>query len=241
MHYLFLTILTLALSSCSLWPWRAEKTGTCLDDDSCEATDPLTQELIGGIWYCYGAQRDLPWDCSQNEDSQKIIAVSDEQPTSDASERLEARQPAAGVNVLTTDSEIQDEITNAGKKITKQPNEGSASKDQNLTDHLTPSDIISNVRNNLTDYNDDSYAIQLIAVQSLGEANEFSANYSIDSSKIIKTRSKNSDWYVVILDVFENLEEAQLAAKDWQTLHRTQSITPWIRPMGPLKQSVSAE
>ena len=97
------------------------------------------------------------------------------------------------------------------------------------------------MRNNLTDYNDDSYAIQLIAVQSLEEANEFSKNYSIDSPKIIKTRSKNSDWYVVILDVFENLEEAQLAAKEWQALNRTQSITPWVRPMGPLKQSVSTE
>ena len=154
---------------------------------------------------------------------------------------MKLEQPAAGVNVLTTDSEMQDKITNAGKTITKQPNVGSASKDQNLTDHLTHSDINSSVRNHFTDYKDDSYAIQLIAVQSLEEANEFSAKYSIDSPKIIKTRSKNSYWYVVILDVFENLEEAQLAAKDWQTLHRTQSITPWVRPMGPLKQSMSGE
>ena len=241
MHYLFLTILTLALSSCSLWPWRAEKTGTCLDDDSCEATDPLTQELIGGTWYCYGSQRDLPWDCSQDEDSQKIIAVSDEQPMSNPSGGLEARQPATAVDVLTTESVMQDDIIDAGKTITKQPNEGSSNKDQTLTDHLTPSDINSKVLNRLTDYDDDSYAIQLIAVQSLEEAKQFSANYSIDSPEIIKTRSKNTDWYVVILGVFKNLEEAQLAAQDWQTLHGAQSITPWIRPIGPLKQSVLTE
>ncbi len=80
MRYLTILAVTL-LASCSFsWPWQwgDADTGSCLDDNSCDEANPFEEALVGGTWYCYGQTRDEPWDCAQDEDTSKIVAVSDE-------------------------------------------------------------------------------------------------------------------------------------------------------------------
>ena len=65
MRYLTLIILVSLISGCSFWPFGKEKTGSCLDDDSCDTPASLEQQLVtNATWYCYGVSRNENWDCS---------------------------------------------------------------------------------------------------------------------------------------------------------------------------------
>ena len=78
MRYLTLIILVSLISGCSFWPFGKEKTGSCLDDDSCDTPASLEQQLVtNATWYCYGVSRDDGWDCSQEEDQTRIAVIPD--------------------------------------------------------------------------------------------------------------------------------------------------------------------
>jgi len=273
MRYLLLTLLTLALTSCSLWPWRSEKTGTCLDDDSCEATDPLTQELIGGTWYCYGADRDQPWDCSQDRDDQKITAIPEEQPLEPEPEDLPGEQfalaapsiaaPSIAAPTIAADSldssvendtvdterlEKENNDTAQGKPerveisfenetIEHQPANPIVNNDsQGTPDHRAPTEVELQALADFSDYPDDSYAVQLIALQSIQEALDFANEYGLATPMMARIRSQGNDWFIIILGIYDTMDEAQAAGADWQSAHDPGS-KPWIRPVGPLKQA----
>ena len=212
MRYLFLIFLTIVLSSCSLWPWRSEKTGTCLDDDSCQNADPLTQELIGGTWYCYGSDRDQPWGCSQTQDDQKIVSVPNERPLKQQIEEQAEKQLAEQAK------EEKAELQESGIQ-------SSDDEPQPIAD--------------LSRFPDDSYTVQLIALQTMEEVQNFAAKHNIRSPTTARIRSQGSDWYVVILGIYDTMSEAQTVASDWQITHNPSS-KPWIRPLGPLKQAALA-
>lgn len=76
MRYLTVLMVTLITSCSWSWPFGNRDTGNCLDDDSCEGANPFEEQLVGGTWYCYGVSRNEPWDCSQQENADKIVAVS---------------------------------------------------------------------------------------------------------------------------------------------------------------------
>lgn len=268
MRYLLLTLLTLALTSCSLWPWRSEKTGTCLDDDSCEATDPLTQELIGGTWYCYGADRDQPWDCSQDRDDQKITAIPEEQPLEPEPEEFPGEQfavaaPSIAVPSIAADSldssvendtvdterlEKENNDTAQGKPerveisfenetIEHQPANPMVNNDsQGTPDYRAPTEAELQALAEFSDYPDDSYAVQLIALQSIQEALDFANEYGLAAPMMARIRSQGNDWFIIILGIYDTMDEAQAAGADWQSAHDPGS-KPWIRPVGPLKQA----
>ena len=263
MRYLLLTLLTLALTSCSLWPWRSEKTGTCLDDDSCEATDPLTQELIGGTWYCYGADRDQPWDCSQDRDDKKITAILEEQPLEPEpqpppEEQFALAAPSIAADIL--DSAIEDDTLNT-ERLEKENNDTAQDKpkqvevsfenetiehqpanpivnndSQRTPDYRAPTEAELQALADFSDYPDDSYAVQLIALQSIQEALDFANEYSLAAPMIARIRSQGNDWFIIILGIYNTMDEAQVAGADWQSAHDPGS-KPWIRPVGPLKQA----
>ena len=263
MRYLLLTLLTLAMTSCSLWPWRSEKTGTCLDDDSCEATDPLTQELIGGTWYCYGADRDQAWDCGQDRDDQKITAIPEEQPLEPEPEELPGEQFALAAPSIAADSldssvendtvdteslEKENNDTAQGKPerveisfenetIEHQPANPIVNNDsQGTPDHRAPTKAELQALADFSDYPDDSYAVQLIALQSIQEALDFANEYDLAAPMMARIRSQGNEWFIIILGIYDTMDEAQAAGADWQSAHDPGS-KPWIRPVGPLKQA----
>ena len=212
MRYMFLIFFTTVLSSCALWPWRSEKTGTCLDDDSCQNADPLSQELIGGTWYCYGSDRDQPWGCSQTQDDQKIVSVPDEGPLEQQIEERKEEQLAVQFK------EEKAELQESG---------------------IQSSDDARQPFSDLSRFPDDSYTVQLIALQNMEEVQNFTADHNIRSPTTVMIRSQGADWYVVILGIYDTKGEAQTVASDWQATHNPSS-KPWIRPLGPLKQAALA-
>ena len=211
MRYLLLTYFIIVLSSCSLWPWRSEKTGTCLDDGSCQNEDPLAQELRGGTWYCYGSDRDQPWDCSQNLNDQKIVSIPTEQPLQQQSRK----QPNERIAM-----QINEEQTDTIKLGNQSPN----NEQQSTTD--------------LSSFPDDSYAVQLTALQSRGAVEDFINKHNIKDPQIATIRSQGNDWYVVLLGIYDDINEAKAIASEWQAT-KNPSSEPWVRTLGPLKRAAT--
>lgn len=242
------------LASCSLWPWRAEKTGSCLDDDSCKNTNPLDEQLVGGSWYCYGSDRDEPWDCSQTEDTAKIAAIPE------VSEELEDEEIAYSTPILKSASQapearvapapVQSEVPQAvqveeapepaepARTETTFSDEVISHSQPELAEPVAPtaSRITGSTADRLFDASDNQFAVQLIALQTLEEVEQFVDDHGIRRPMFVKIRSQGSDWHVVILGVYDNQSEAQRVAADWEAEHNPAS-KPWIRPVGPLKRA----
>lgn len=214
MRYLTLVLLLSSLSACSLWPWKAEKTGNCLDDDSCENTNPFEQLMVEGTWYCYGSDRDAPWDCSQEEDPDKVVALTDPEPAF-IPEDENLRSDRAELSFAEEDISIG----------------APQSEPATSSDSGAQADLFS--------FADSSFAVQLIALQTIDEITDFADEHDMDSPTYIRIRSQGSDWYVLILGVYRDQDEAESAAADWSERHGPTS-KPWVRPLGPLKRAALA-
>lgn len=235
----FLTIvLIMLLTSCSWsfgWPWGSNKTGNCLDDNSCDSSNPFEEKLIGGTWYCYGADRREPWDCSQTKDDNKIVFIVDKP-------RRVTAPPASVVDIvnrLRERAEISFQDENISSESTSTPVESTPEQ---------IAEIAMSERRALTGYpaaevfagfSDDSYAVQLIALQTLEELEEFATLHDIEPVTAIKVRSQDVDLYVLILGVFEDKAMADQAAQDWAQTHEPDS-KPWVRQLGPLKEAAQS-
>lgn len=222
MRYLkpFMAILMVTLvASCSWWPFGSQRTGNCLDDGTCEGANPFEEQLVGGTWYCYGVARDEPWDCSQEEDPNKVVAVNDEPPpgapvavTNDFPDFELPENEASVSRAEMTFNE--DEITSGTKSREPEPPAPAA--------------------NFLDAYSDDAWAIQLIALQSRDEVESFVAGHQLSDPKYVQIESGGAIWYVLILDVFEDRASADSAAEVWET-ENNPSSRPWVRPVRSLK------
>lgn len=213
MRYLkpFMAILMVTLvASCSWWPFGSQRTGNCLDDGTCEGANPYEEELVGGTWYCYGVARDEPWDCSQEEDPNKVVAVNDAAPPRPAVDALEA-EPESRRAEMTFN---EDEITIGTSSQEEEPPAAAG--------------------NFLDAYSDDAWAIQLIALQSRDEVESYVAAHELSDPKYVQIESGGAIWYVLILDVFEDRASADSAAEAWET-ENSPSSRPWVRPVRSLK------
>jgi len=215
MAILMVTLVT----SCSWWPFGNQRTGNCLDDGTCEGANPFEEQLVGGTWYCYGVARDEPWDCTQEEDPNKIVAVSDEEPP--------PRSPVA-----LTDDEPDFELPGDDASLTRAEmtfNEDEISSGSNR--QTPPAAPASNF---LDAYSDDAWAIQLIALQSRAEVDSYVADHELADPKYVQIESGGAIWYVLILDVFEDRASADSAAEAWES-ENDPSSRPWVRPVRSLK------
>lgn len=203
------------ITSCSWWPFGgARDSGNCLDDDSCEGANPFEEQLVGGTWYCYGVSRDEPWDCSQEQDSNKIVAVSDEPPPASEPETYEQASFGEDTTMAETVGLNRAEINNLREEISSQ-----ASAPAN---------------NFLDGFGDDAWAVQLIALQSRDEVESFVAMHGIADPKYVQIESGGAIWFVLILDVFADRASADSAAQVWETENEPSS-RPWVRPVSSLK------
>ena len=248
MRYLVVLSMVTLLASCSLWPWRAEKTGSCLDDDSCENTNPLEEKLVGGTWYCYGSDRDQPWDCSQTDNPGKITAVPDEQQMADGysdpvpvyeAPTLEPEQPRVAAAAL-PDKPKRAEMTFTDEEISHRQPKRTENTPEPVQPKRAPSSTTGSAHSpaadNLFNATDDQYAVQLIALETLAEVETFAADHNLRQPMFVRIRSQGADWHVVILGIYDNRSAAQAAATDWQVEHQPDS-KPWVRPIGPLKRA----
>jgi hypothetical protein len=212
-------LMSLSLTACaSLWPFGApEKTGNCLDDDSCENANPFEEQLIGGVWYCYGTDRDN-WDCGQEEVPGKIAVIRDE----------------AVKESISLETEPVSDDTFSPEPA--EPDSPSAS----ITEPAEPvADDADMAHGDLSAWPDDSFAIQLIALQTVDEVMQFAARYDIAAPIYARIRSQDSDWFVVLLTVSDDRDTAQRIASEWEAEHNPSS-KPWVRPLGPLKLAIQS-
>jgi len=218
---LIVIIPLLFLGSCALWPFGKKASDNCLDDGSCEeASNPFEEKLIGGTWYCYGESRNDPWDCSQTTDAAKIKDV--EAVTASVTRRPTQREagPDLGTRV---ELALNEEAISSTDEIAPQP--------LSLKDN-TP--VAATGTERLFGYGDDSFAVQLIALQTVQEVEIFAADNDIPTPFYIGIESQGSEWYVLLLGVYATKQGADAAASVWTTTHNPNS-KPWVRPIGPLK------
>lgn len=229
MRYLrpFFTIfMVILLTSCSWWPFGggARNTGNCLDDDSCEGANPFEEQLVGGTWYCYGKTKDEPWDCSQTEDGTKIHAVSQQPPPASVAAADNAEPFVADDTELEATSKVRAEMTFDEAEIS------SGSGSTASLDAMTAQPI----GNFLDEFDDDAWAVQLIALQSSEEVESFVRDHNLQDPKYVEIESGGANWYVLILDVFTDRSSADSAAAVWETENEPSS-RPWVRPVSSLK------
>jgi len=85
----------------------------------------------------------------------------------------------------------------------------------------------------------DHYAVQLIALRDLNGVLEYAGLNGIQSPKFVKIRNEETDWYILILDVYPDQALAQAAKEDWETA-KVLRVQPWIRQLGPLQEAILA-
>ena len=236
MRYVTIFLVTL-ISSCSWsWPWGASKTGNCLDDGNCQGANPFEEKLKGGTWHCYGVSKEEPWDCDQEQDDTKISAIEDAPQRSnspelmDSAELVDSPQPAVDNEGDTeqndrAEMDLADTISNSDEISSEKPGM-EASNPQVMTAEV------------LSGYSDTSFAIQLIALQTLEEAIQYTEKLNLDQPIYVKIRSQNSNWHVILLGIYETRSEADAVSEQWTSTHGL-SPRPWIRPLHPLKKAAN--
>ena len=232
MRYVTIFLVTLVTSCSWSWPWGASKTGNCLDDGNCEGANPFEEKLKGGTWHCYGVSKKEPWDCSQEQDDTKILAVEDSPEREDSPE-------------LVNSPEREDSPEPAFD------NEGNAAPDHrpemDLADNISNSAEVSGMEaptpqtaptSLLSGYSNTSFAIQLIALQTLEEVTQYTEKFNLNPPMYVKIRSQGSDWYVVLLGIYETRPEADAVSEKWASSHDPSS-RPWVRPLHPLRKAAN--
>jgi septal ring-binding cell division protein DamX len=99
------------------------------------------------------------------------------------------------------------------------------------TPQAVPTDLLSG-------YSNTSFAIQLIALQTLEQVTEYVEEFNLNPPMYVKIRSQDSDWYVVLLGIYETRPEADAASEKWAASHDPSS-RPWVRPMHPLRKAAN--
>ncbi len=224
MRYVTIFLVTL-VSSCSWsWPFSGSKTGNCLDDGTCEESNPFEEDLRGGTWHCYGVSRDEPWDCSQERNDTKIIAVKD------TPRRIAPPEPDFD-NKGNTPAESRAELAMAGTI--------SSSGEESVVEAAMPQKATtSETTDPLAGYSNTSFTVQLIALQTLEGVTQYAAENDLNPPMHVKIRSQETDWHLVLLGIYEVKDEADAAADEWASTH-TGSARPWVRPTGPLRKAVN--
>ena len=228
MRYLTLIILVSLISGCSFWPFGKEKTGSCLDDDSCDTPASLEQQLVtNATWYCYGVSRDDGWDCSQEEDQTRIAVIPDQ-----ASPTPQEEAAAARAEMFFEDETISHQQPQAAPTATSAMQSGAApvaAADKMMTNSKSQ-------QTGIFGFSDSAWAVQLIALQTMAEVDAFAAAHDLEAPNAVRIRSQGVDWYVMILGVFDDRSAADAAAEAWTDSQQPYS-KPWVRPLGPLKQA----
>jgi hypothetical protein len=121
--------------------------------------------------------------------------------------------------------DLADNISNSGEIS------GEESGLETSSPQAMPTDILSG-------YSNTSFAIQLIALQTLEQVTRYAEEFNLNPPMYVKIRSQDSDWYVVLLGIYETRPEADAASEKWASSHDPSS-RPWVRPMHPLRKAAN--
>tara|TARA_R110002072_G_scaffold3830_6_gene27364 strand:- start:40769 stop:41413 length:645 start_codon:yes stop_codon:yes gene_type:complete len=197
------------LSSCGLAS-RFFTTDEC-EGDTCEAPVLLDNSVTEKKWFCYGNQQDEQWDCLNQKAPEKVSAIS-AKPQAPRQIETPIEAPIAAPVVA---AEPVPELPRV-----QLPNPGQ-------------------LDNQLLELPADHYAVQLIALRNLDGVLEYAGLNGIQSPKFVKIKNDDTDWYVLLLDVYPDRAQAEAAKEDWETA-KVLRVQPWIRQLGPLQEAILA-
>ena len=85
------------------------------------------------------------------------------------------------------------------------------------------------------DLPDNHFAVQLIAAQHIETITHYLQNYPQQQTIQLRSVVNDEQWHILLLGVYPSYKAASFAVNAMSTRPPT---PPWIRPIGPLKQSV---
>lgn len=88
----------------------------------------------------------------------------------------------------------------------------------------------------LDDIPDHHYAVQLIAARHMQAIDNYHQNHPQQHTIQLHSVINSEHWYILLLGVYPSYEAANSAIK---SISPQPSTRPWIRPVGPLKQSTT--
>ena len=202
------------------------------------ATGPLGEAMGDGNWFCESTADGESWDCIQDPE---LASAPQSQRTTPA---VPAFVTGTAAENPTTDDlgEIAD-----GESIGVDfaaPGSADASPPE-IAPEMTvavsepESDIEPEAAPNQTDLLDlpaDHYAVQLLAMASAAELQEFITENQLQHTLTARVERNGELYYVLLLGVYGNLELARQASLELPTPLST--TEPWIRPMASLQNAV---
>ena len=87
-------------------------------------------------------------------------------------------------------------------------------------------------------FQESGYAVQVAALQSIEEIKKLAKRIGIETPLIAETKLDGASWFVLILDLYKEVESAQAASKDLLKAHPFLN-DPWVRPIKSLKKSLA--
>ncbi len=240
LRVLFALTMLAFVPGCSWIPWFKSDAANCMDNNSCEtAENTTTKDGLDQPWYCYGAAKNEPWDCVRKKDSSKIKTIAVNQEPSQ--EEVSFEDSGYG----------ESGYGESGYQESRSADDGNTSNTPGTSRaELKVSDEISFAHKSVVSASDlagigasplfptdSTYAVQLIALQSIDALQVYAAAHQIDEPLYVRINSQQQNWYVLLLDTYPTREEAEAAASNWEAVHQPES-RPWVRPLGPLIQAV---
>ena len=180
-------------------------------------------------WFCQMTELGTDWDCVQDAELAR-------NPKPD---RLPGRKPAAEASPVTQDeitTPTQDPSLDAAAPVVQQPVPAEpppVEVPRHIALSYRPAEPVA-----LLDLPADFYAVQLVAVSSKKDLEEFAERHQIRGMSAARTYSQNQMFYILLLGIYETYDNAELAVDSLgPPFDETQ---PWIRRVGSLQRAIQA-
>ncbi|MFT5014257.1 MAG: hypothetical protein ACI9HA_002922 [Dinoroseobacter sp.] len=184
-------------------------TNECEGDD-CRAPVLLDNSKVDKKWFCYGSKEGGQWECQNQKDSDKVNRIALKPNPMPIKPEPIAAIPAPEI------------VSEPAPELPRDRQSGSG---------IFYSQIL--------ELPADHYAVQLIALRNLDGVLEYAGRNGVQTPKVVKTKTDDVDWYVLILDTYPNQEMAQAAKAKWETA-KVLRVESWIRKLGPLQEAILA-
>ena len=162
-------------------------------------------------WYCYGKNDGGEWQCENEQDRGKIVAIAARNP-------VPAQAPSVGPTQL--DAVRPEPLIAASSGIT-----------QPVTAPVGSEQILQQP--------EDFYAVQLVAMEDETSVLSYASQNEISDPLYARINSQGKDWFVLLLGLYADKIAATDANEAWMQT-RNLKIKPWIRKLGPLQDAIRA-
>ena len=222
------------LSSCSWFGNTFDKDDDYCPAGACDESDALDEASGDESWYCYGVQEDRSWDCGRDSQPEKVASIDPsavraapapppiEPPpafeTTAAPEQLSNVEPQA----------IEDKAPEILLPAEIEPIQTAPA--------VTPAGSEQG-GNYILSQPADAYTVQLIAMQEESSMLDYASHNGIGAPLYARIKSKDSDWYVLLLGTYGDRQSAEDAKDSWEST-RTLKIRPWVRRLGSLQDAI---